>query len=809
MLIKSKVIIIFFYIFHFLIFNSIANSDEFNISAEEISVDKENNTVVGKGSVKVTDSQGKIIKGNKITYKKSIEFITVEESVEILDENGNILRTDKATYDKKKEKIIAYENSELTLTEGYKITSNKILYDNAKKIMSSNQTSLLTDLDGNKVSTSMFNYYIEKNLFSSIGEIKIIDTNKNRYFFKELHVDTNKKEMVGSDVSVVLDQNNFGVSQENDPRFVSNDIFISKNKSQLTKGVFTVCQQREDRCPPWSLQAKKITHDKIKKTIYYDNATLKIYDVPVFYFPKFFHPDPTVKRQSGFLFPFFSDSTNLGTGFALPYYWAISNEKDLTFTPKTYGSENMLFLNEYRQAYKNAFLTLDTSYTKGYKNTSSKKTDGSRNHVFADLNINLGHKKPYDSNLLFRMQRTSNDTYFRVHDINTALVNSDETDLKNEFDYNYSKKNMYLNISGALYENLREKTNKRYEYVLPNILYGKTFYSEKFGSFDFKSNALYKNYDTNKHRSILTNDVVWNSGSYITTKGFVNTIEGQINNRNYEAKNATDYKTEGTINEFSSVLSFKSSLPMKKESSRFTNIFSPNFMIRFAPGHMRDLSGDEINLKYTNLYTRNKTSEIEDGLSAILGFDFNKNKKNADGSQDKKLSISMGQVFSPEKNKDVPSKSSLDQKMSDVVGEINYNFLNLGSINYKFSLDHNLNDLNYNEVSTSLNFGKVNFNLDYLEEQNHVGNENYVNAGINLNLNKHNALGFKTKKNFKTSSTEFYDISYQYTLDCLTAGLVYRREFYEDSDVEQKNTLMFQITFVPFGGAKTPSFISP
>ena len=67
--------------------------------------------------------------------------------------------------------------------------------------------------------------------------------------------------------------------------------------------------------------------------------------------------------------------------------------------------------------------------------------------------------------------------------------------------------------------------------------------------------------------------------------------------------------------------------------------------------------------------------------------------------------------------------------MSDVVGEINYNFSEIGKIDYKFSVDHNLNDLNYNEVSTELNFGKVQFNLDYLEEQNHVGNEHYASSG--------------------------------------------------------------------------------
>ena len=45
-------------------------------------------------------------------------------------------------------------------------------------------------------------------------------------------------------------------------------------------------------------------------------------------------------------------------------------------------------------------------------------------------------------------------------------------------------------------------------------------------------------------------------------------------------------------------------------------------MIRFAPGHMRDLSGNDLNLKYSNLYSLNKTSEIESGLSAVLGFDY-------------------------------------------------------------------------------------------------------------------------------------------------------------------------------------------
>ena len=224
---------------------------------------------------------------------------------------------------------------------------------------------------------------------------------------------------------------------------------------------------------------------------------------------------------------------------------------------------------------------------------------------------------------------------------------------------------------------------------------------------------------------------------------------------------------------------------------------------------MRNLRSDNVTLKYENLFSTNKTSDIENGLSAILGFDFKKNEKKRDGIDREKFALSIGQVFRSEKNEDLPRKSSLDQKMSDIVGELNYNFSKIGKIGYKFSIDHNINDLNYNEISSNFNFGKVNFNLDYLEEQNHVGDEHYVNAGISLNLNDNNKLSVESKKNFKTDSTELYNVSYQYINDCLTAGLVFRREFYEDNDIEQKDSLIFQITFTPFGGVKTPSIINP
>ena len=70
-------------------------------------------------------------------------------------------------------------------------------------------------------------------------------------------------------------------------------------------------------------------HDNIKKTIYYDNALIKVYDIPIFFLPKLSHPDPSVKRRSGFLPPSF-DTKNLGSGISLPYFWAIGKDRDMT-----------------------------------------------------------------------------------------------------------------------------------------------------------------------------------------------------------------------------------------------------------------------------------------------------------------------------------------------------------------------------------------------------------------------------------------------------------------------------------------------
>ena len=107
-------------------------------------------------------------------------------------------------------------------------------------------------------------------------------------------------------------------------------------------------------------------------------------------------------------------------------------------------------------------------------------------------------------------------------------------------------------------------------------------------------------------------------------------------------------------------------------------------------------------------------------------------------------------------------------------------------------------------ISDFHSHSKIHFN--YLKEQKHIGDQDYFKTEINLQTKDSGILSFETKRNLITDSSEFYNLSYEYINDCLRAGLVYRREFYNDSELEPENTLMFKITLVPFGDLNTPSF---
>ena len=189
-------------------------------------------------------------------------------------------------------------------------------------------------------------------------------------------IDLNNQKIASKDIELYFNEN--GQLGKN-ARLKGSSLISENNKTIIKNGIFTTCKKNE-KCPPWSLKSKKIIHDIDKKIITYDKSTLQFYDVPVFYFPKFFHPDPTVKRQSGFLIPSLINSSKNGTSTRIPYYHVIDDHKDLTITPQIYFNKDFLIQNEFRQKEK---------YTSHITDFSLKKFEkSSKSHFFSNTKKN-------------------------------------------------------------------------------------------------------------------------------------------------------------------------------------------------------------------------------------------------------------------------------------------------------------------------------------------------------------------------------------------------------------------------------------
>ena len=268
------------------------------------------------------------INSSKIQYDNNNKVTIFEGNVELLDEKGNKLFSEYARYDKINQRVETTGTTKIITSKGFEVLSSNVIFDNKEKLILSKYKTQIIDADNNKILVDMFNYSTLTNIFFSKGDIKVIDVYNNNYSFSEIYIDENKKKIIGSDVKAFLNQKNIGApSSENEPRFFANTFDLSENVNTFEKGIFTYCKNKKDeKCPPWTLQSKKIKHDLAKKTIYYENVVLKVYDFPIFFSPKFSHPDPTVKRRSGLLAPSLTNSTTLGSGVSLPYFLNIAND---------------------------------------------------------------------------------------------------------------------------------------------------------------------------------------------------------------------------------------------------------------------------------------------------------------------------------------------------------------------------------------------------------------------------------------------------------------------------------------------------
>ena len=732
---------------------------------------------------------------------------------------------DKLTYSQDNNIIEATGNVVAKNQERKQISADKIIYNKTSQLLKTFGNSKFSDIKNRILTADNFEYDLEKKIISAENKVKFLDNYKNIYYFTKLNADDKFNEIIGYNLNSDLNKEKFQSKDKFnefiEPRLSGKKVSIKDNITIIKDGKFTSCKSTNEKegCPYWNLNADLVTHDKEKKEITYKNATLDINNVPILYTPYFSHPDPSVKRKEGFLAPSFSSlGVDIGATIKVPYFYPVSQSADFTISPVYYFKQNPLLLGEYREQYKNGYLSIEGGFTEGYKEITTTQTDGSRHHLYGNLNLNFADKVLDQSEFNAKIQRVNNPTYLRVNKINSTidgfkknLVKEDETKLTNEIYLNSFGKNESLNLKAAAYQNISaSKVSDQYEYLLPEIIYSKYNLLDSNG-LNFSSNFKSLNASTNQNKTTFINNLDYSTAeSYNSNLGIGYKFLTKINNINYYS----DYMApnENLNSQINPVVGLDASLPFAKLSKESEQYLIPRILTRYSPGKMTNAKSNDTSLNTDNLFSINRMNSdelIEKDLSFNIGLDWMWKEKILNKNKPAEASISIGQVIKFNEDPDMPIKSSLQNKNSDLVTKANYLSPGNFDVTLKNTLDNGFNHVYYNDLNlkTFLKQGEINFN--FYEKNSHIGNERFAKANLTSYLTDNTKLTISTDRNLKTDLTNSHKFGIENENECISYGFYFQKNYSSDKDLKPATSIFFGVMLLPFGDNYTTSNILP
>ena len=216
-----------------------------------------------------------------------------------------VIDADELVYDKDKNTVSAIGSVQL-FYQGRVLQADRVVYNRAAKRVYAEGHAKMTDERGDVVYGSRFE--LSDNFRDGfIDSVQVLTSDKTRFTSPRV-------ERTNGEVTV------------------------------LTKGSYTACEPCKDpeRPPFWQVRAARIIENQETHTVYYEDAQMLVWGVPVFYMPYFSSPDSTVNKQTGLLAPSFVSGASLGYGLSMPYFINLAPSYDLTLIP-TYLSKQGLF----------------------------------------------------------------------------------------------------------------------------------------------------------------------------------------------------------------------------------------------------------------------------------------------------------------------------------------------------------------------------------------------------------------------------------------------------------------------------------
>lgn len=588
-------------------------------------------------------------------------------------------------------------------------------------------------------------------------------------------------------------------------------------ESIIKKGVYSpcaLCKKDPTKPPLWQIKAEAVHWDEENHNIIYHNALMEMLGVPVAYVPYFKHADPTVKRRSGFLAPTIGASSNLGTVIALPYYWVVDDQTDLTVTP-AYVAKNqfpLLLSAEYRHRFRRGEFTVAGSITKGDRveridPSNMQHKDRFRGHVLSSGKFDLNSRWRAG----FNLERTTDDTYLRR--FNFLNLSSRTSLVSKGFLEGFYGRN-YALVESYSFQGLRANdVGKRTPMVLPMVSYNYLSHPGRFKeqwSWDSSILNLARPKGDEMQRLVTIGGV---SVPFMSPLGDVYSVGAKVRGDFYHStqlRNSPQNITtlDSTKGRLFPQLYGTWRYPWVRPSSMTNIIVEPiaGFVMATNPGQPAQIPNEDSHLLEFNTYNLFSESRFG-GLDRLDGgsrvnYGFNLSSLSSTYGN---TNLFLGQSYAFQSPRPYLSQTGLDKRLSDYVGSLKFNYKTWFTLKSRLLLDRKFLRARRHELygrfgQPILNLESIYALLPSLADDPDSRKAEQVSFALNSQFHENWSGSITTTRGLGTGSGQLSQgIGLNYGDECFVFSTTLTKTFYRDRDIKPGTTLLFRLVFKNIG----------
>lgn len=478
---------------------------------------------------------------------------------------------------------------------------------------------------------------------------------------------------------------------------------IEGETSALSKAVFSPCDVcAADPEPLWQIRARRVVHDQVQKEIFYEDVVFEVEGVDVFWLPYFSHPDPTVKRRSGFLTPKYLSSTTYGHAVKTPYHYILGPSSDVTLTPFVMTNDGLILEGEYRAVKETGFYAFRGSITQN-DFTGSDELHG---HLFGRALFDAPEDFEYGANI----ELTSDDDYLRRFDF------SNDDRLTSELFLRRFRNDGFASISGLYFQSNRaEEPQEQIPIVLPEIQVRQRFDAPYVGG-DLFANGDVLALTREEGRDVvrLSAGLDWEE-SLVSETGFA--FRGFAETRaDFYALNDDPTTDESNVSRVLGLAGVEARYPFVKQGQRNTQIIEPiaQFILANEGGNPDEVPNEDsqsISFDDSNLFATSRAPGLdlwEEGSRINMGFRY---ELHSDGGLD--LNAGGGRVLRFDEASEFPAGSGLQDTNSDYVASWGLAYGDLFGFTNRFRLSDDF-AFARNEMLVELDYGRLDAKASYV-----------------------------------------------------------------------------------------------